>query len=418
MWHERQLARPERCLTRFSHLTGMLDELAVATAQHALVILTGFGGTGKSVALWQWARAMVASDGRHGGAFTAFEFADSLTSSWVANTVCLWRTLPESHAHHQDDSQKALRRITSANEGVSAPYLHLALDGVDEMHRASDSLDVLRRLIQWCWGEEERVRRGEREEHRMTLVITCRDARDVTQGILGLGRGGIRIREDLMPKVLRLEDFTHDELRAVAQEQAAGVYPRIERVLGGKFADTAPSPSGFAAPQVVGEKPRARKAAVRPADRGIVEALHHPVIWRALLELGPLQQDRAVDGDRAATRDLAQVVVDRFASKVIMRAQGEFWDEEGVRDPLRAIAAAGRAQPGRQAYAYADDWETPACARPGAPLNGRQANLLYREAISGGLIEDLGDWAWRWRHGLVRDYLVDEATRLRGDTGR
>lgn len=398
--------------------SSMLDALTVAARQHALIILAGFGGTGKSVALWQWAHAMAASGDRHGGAFTAFAFADWLAPNWVTNTVCLWRTLPDSHRDQGENRERTLQRITSANEGMSAPYLHLALDGLDETHRASDSLDVLGRLIRWCWEEEAQVRRGQGGEHRMTLVVTCRDARDIMSNFLGLGGRGIRIPEGLGPKVLTLGDFTRDELRAVAQEQAAGIYPRIERVLGGTFPDTAPSPGGFAAPQVVGGKLRAQKAGVRPADRGIVEALHHPVIWRALLELEPQQQDRAVDNDTAATRDLAQVVVDRFASKVIVRRRGEFLDEEAVRAALRAIAAAGRTQPDRQAYAYADDWETPACARPGAPLNGGQAGSLYLEAISGGLIEVVSRGVWRWRHGLVRGYLVDEVTRPRGGTGQ
>ncbi len=396
----------------------MLDDLTVAARQHALIILTGFGGTGKSVALWQWARAMAASDGRHGGAFTAFQFADWLAPTWVANTVCLWRNLPDSHAHHGDDAQKALRRITSANEGMSAPYLHLALDGLDEMYRASDALNVLHRLIQWCWQEEAQVRSGERSEHRMTLVVTCRDARDVMPSFLGLGGRGIRIGEGLGPKVLTLGDFTREELRAIAQEQAAGVYPRIERALAGKPDESEPVPNELAAPQIVGGKSKNQGSSVRPADRGIVEALRHPVIWRALLELRPQQQDRAMDGDKMATGELAQVVVDRFVGKVMVRARGLFLDEDAVRIALQAIAAAGRYFPSDHTHTYAENWETPICTRPGTPMNDAQARSLYREAISGGLIEEVGAQVWRWRHGLVRIRLVDEAMQQKGGAGR
>ncbi len=393
-----------------------LRELAEEAEQHAIVVLAGPGGSGKTVALWQWSREMVAAGPHRGGAFTMMQFADALPTSWVAGTACDWRHLPWNHAHRDEDPNKVLRRLESANpEGeVSRPLLHLALDGLDELGAVQHTLAALRSLIDWCWAEEKRIRGNAVLRPRMTLVVTCRDMHDFARRFLHLSRGGGDIPEDLMPARVMAGDFWEDELLAAA-ESVVDIRQVLGPALMTKAERVGREVGDFAPPRVLGGGRGAKRNVTQHDAPAILTDLLHPVVWGALLDLPAAQRERALVGDEGGMRELAAKVVKRFARKVIARGR-VLLNEGDLQSVLQAIAERTHDDFDGATQSYSGGWRDAACAGTGSLLNRNEAYVLYQEALSGGLITEDSTLVWRWRHGLVRDYLASGAAHQGGST--
>lgn len=384
---------------------GVLDELAGLTSRHALVVLDGLGGSGKTVALWQWARAMARHEGHRAGAFTVLEFARMLPPFWVSGTICGWRKLPIGDDRRREDDEVAFARLKAANGTLPDPLLHLAIDGADELVEGSAPSLHLQSLLRWCWEEEQRVQRSG-DPPRMTLVVTCRDRRELAEAYLEHNRHHFDDDDSAVPAGVEVTDFTPDELLTAVRSQAPTVYDRLQQVLVKERATSPLSSPGFSEIRILGPK----GGAARSIAPTILAALRHPVIWRALLGLSTPLQNGVLDNEQAATRALAREVITRFAGKVWERRQVGNLSRDDVREALRAIAMRTRAREGATPNDYARDWRDPACRDTGDLLNSNEARALFREARSGGIIEQDTPRVWRWRHQLVRDYLADGET--------
>lgn len=301
-----------------------------------------------------------------------------------------------------------LRRLESANpeDEVGRPLLHLALDGFDELGSAPHTLASLRSLVDWCWAEEKRIR-DNAERPRMTLVVTCRDMHDFARQFLHLGRGGGEIPEGLMPARVMAGDFREEELLAAAesvvdirQALGPGLTLKAER-RGRDVAD-------FAPPRVFGEARGVKRNIAQKEAPGILVDLLHPVVWGALLDLPAAQRERALVGGEGGTRALGANLVKRFVRKVIARGRVPL-SEDDVQFVLQAIAERTHFDFDVATHSYSDGWREAACTGTDNLLNRNEAHVLYQEALSGGLITEVSSRVWRWRHGLVRDYLAGEA---------
>jgi hypothetical protein len=151
---------------------------------------------------------------------------------------------------------------------------------------------------------------------------------------------------------------------------------------------------------VLGGKTDAAEA-VPAAQAGLLGSLRHPVLWGEFTALAPLDRTAVLAGQADAIDRLAQSFLERFCWKTGMRQPHLLAD--GAIAALRRIC---RADPGsglpRGAPAQRQrDW----CGPASAALSVVQADDLYNEAWSYGLITEDEPGLWRWRHLFLYDYL-------------
>jgi hypothetical protein len=376
-WYSENLVTKARTVIRRS----LVDAVEQQAAQFPVVFLLGDGGCGKSILAGRF--ACEAGRKRLVGSVAARDFH----RHWLGEAFNDWRS-----GRHADDlpsypAKEVLRRVRLANDGEERPLLIVNLDGLDEA--ADQPRQELRRLLDACRAQQPP------RPFALVLLITARLIdptpertrdrliRDLTSahypGELAHQFGFVAVR-----------DFSDDELRLAIAELPARPRVRLEealRILSGQ-------PSATATLEEAGQE------AARPvADRVLLASLRHPALWGEFLDLGAETQERVLDGQQAATHDLARRFLDRFYYKVLLRRPA--WPESGVREALIRI---GRRYPaGGQRGRRLQHWQVPARA-PG-PLRPQEARELFHEAMSYGIIQaDEEEW-WRWRHGFIGDFL-------------
>jgi len=377
----------------------LLDEIAQASVQRALVILYGLGGCGKTVALWQWAHETTTAPKPRGRPSTAISAAGVIPRLWITQTVCDWAGLPHiNHSRHAEEPERALQRLCVANPEAPRPILFLGLDGLDEGIDSPEQKYIVRELLRWFWEEDEKARQEGRVP-KAALVVTCRSVEEVVKDWLHLDVSGYGYH-GVGPSGVEVTDFSEEELLEAARAGTPTLSNRIEaavrsragRPLGTQAYDQEPPLLGQSGPYV------------RGANEEVLEALMHPAVWRALLELGPDVQSRVLSSEFSATRQLAAAFTGRFCVKVVARGRLAGMNEDALLDVLCAIARHS-ANTGRTRQPMAD-WIDPARSTDWIRGAG-EARLLCSEALSGGMILEDGRDHWRWRHRLVRDYLAE-----------
>jgi hypothetical protein len=363
-----------------------LDRITALTAQRALVILSGGGGSGKTATAWQWAYNLASST--PGGDFTALERAATLKTSWVASTISGWRGLHDLHDHRNEDISDAIARLVSANPSIR-PVLHLALDGADEVWPNPDQQGRIETLVRWCDREDRRARAA-REKPRVSLIVTCREADEFLSDYLHLNEAEpARPREDWPPTV-PLDDFTDGELLRAIAAQASYSSRALAEVLGPPEAES-------------GAKFAGRRKAVLHADPTIIKALHHPLMLGTFLNLSSPEQEVVLQAKAAAdTYLLAEKFIERFVFRVRRRHRAAHLTREGIKEALRVIAQHTHTTATDHPHTYEDDWRGPTMG----VIDNDHARALWGESLSGGLVTPDARPKWRWRHPFVRDYLA------------
>lgn len=130
------------------------------------------------------------------------------------------------------------------------------------------------------------------------------------------------------------------------------------------------------------------------APTSIVDSLRHPVVWGVYASLLPQERNAVLDDLPHGTDRLADLFVERFLSKCRVRRHHRT-HEDHLETALRSVAVASVAA--SAPYARESVWDA-GCVR----LLGREnADFLYNEALSYGLIEEDEPSTWRWRHSFV-----------------
>lgn len=402
-------ARVQR-FRRHLHLSGepvvrdVLGDLDRLVRVRALVVLTGEGGTGKTVALWQWASRRTAMQPPLVDALIDLRLASAVRDTLITDIICDWSNLPPGHPHRQTDTfDRAWGRLQTANPGVAHPILHVALDGLDERITTADQRLAITSILEWFWDEEEVTWGGKLP--RATLIVTCRNPSDLEKHWLRFDMPGLA--------TLPIEDFSDDELRRATAGTLGGSADErvLHRILASlPYGDARGATGAFSTIGDVSIAAFAEPATAPAVDQDILTSLRHPVTWYAFAHLSPGSRRAVLDQDPEALDELARALVDRFAEKVQDRHSDV--DPVTATHALQAVAASGRQGQNRRSQ-Y--DWEQ-ACKRRGiAPF---LAALIYREAESDGLIRLTSDGHWFWRHDFVREYLARLAGRGGAARGR
>jgi hypothetical protein len=376
----------------------ILDEIAQATSERALVILSGLGGCGKTVTLWQWASELTTSSPPGTGAYTTIELASDISCSWIAETICEWRNLPRSSPCYSEQTERALKRLREANPDLTPPVIHLGLDGLDEEIGSVEQEHIVKETLRWFWNEDQAPHWD--RAPCATLVVTCRNPKDLVNKWLKLDQSGFPYSGEL-PKAVEINEFSSQELAKAAQQTGIPeIYDRIKRALQ-SINDELLAPSTIENEPALFGAPHPFRNVV---DEQVLEAIKHPAMWRALLQLDEKSRLQVLDGAPQAVRNLAKVFINRFCKKVLDRGQASRLGGDELLDVLHKIALCCQANKQVQ-QSKNDDWIDPACETD--LVIRTEARGLYSEAISGGIIIEDDLKHWRWRHDLVRDYLAE-----------
>lgn len=371
----------------------VLDEISNAVSRSAFVVISGPGGCGKSVALHQWCDDY-SDTGRSAPALLIYpEVAALCMPNWITKLVCDWANLPPEHGWRTLAADLSVARAARANPCGPQPIMVLALDGLDENQFERSVVENVGNVLRWFW-EEDRDVRAKTLKPRATLIVTCRDEKDVPGKWLIPDVSGRGYRGQL-PEHITVGRFSGAELHAAAESN----FPELAAAL---EVGTGPPGNPLGAELLDPAVPAPLDRPPGPvSDAGILEACHHPAIFGALLELDDGDRLAALDGDPGAINRLADAFVLRFLNKLLMRRFP--LDAEQSKCVLSAIARHTRGR-AHASHGLTSEWCAPACHTDA--VSDILARSLHREAISYDLIRLDGDQRWRWEHPFVEDYLA------------
>lgn len=368
----------------------VFEEVVRETNERALVGLCGPGGCGKSFIMRQLLNQIL--DQATGCCMV--QFARNVQEDWIENTVHKWRCLPVEK-RPSDNLERGIARLLLANPESGRPILWLALDGLDEGIERSKQTDSVRNILGEFWNRDQE--RGRSEDPPATLVVTCRDVQ-ILKRLLDIPYD---YPENHL-KTINISYFSPSEF-GVAMDQ---VFGSDNSVLGGRYGDhpevlhSHGFPSTGLAPGVfdsVGNEVR--------------QCLHHPAMWRALLNLEDEDTQRlAISGDTQTARKLAAQFIEWFHHKLDLRHPQ--LRMSNLKKLLTALSAIAQHTSGKPApFFEIDDWTNPVKHL----ITVQAAGELFDEAKSAGLIDPDADDAWRWRHSIVHDYLKSWTSETKVD---
>lgn len=382
----------------------VVEKIADLSRQRAMVVVHGFGGCGKTSALYQWADETIAYADTHNfatfsGSFTHIDAADRVNPRWATGIICDWAMHPAISGRRSAAANESLERLIIANPDVTHPILHLGLDGLDEEIRSDQRNDDVDDVLQWFFEEDKRVFRST-DPPRMTLIVTCRKGPQEIVERLGLNRDAFPYEGPLPAEVL-VDDFSPDELIDAASNMPPVLRARIEgmvRSSGVSAVGASLQLVDFADYRSVSSVGSFTPTAHVDAD--IATALRHPVIWGAFRRLQEVDQMAALNGDTDALRRLARGVVTRTCVKARQRNSAAFSEQEFVFTLLRAVAQntdGHKPNMMRQwmAVGQMEDAQSKAVT----------VQALYKEAVSAGIIREESRTMWRWHHRMIWEYL-------------
>jgi len=367
----------------------LLTDLDRAALDHAVILLCGRGGCGKTAVLWQWAYSKVAQTPPTTGAFTAIESARRLPERWIARTICAWVGIHQSddYRRRDEDHNTALDRLARANQGHSGSIMHLGLDGWDEFAGSADRQDRLADLLAWAWEEERRSRDDALPQ--LNLIVTSRGPDDLITGPQGLNLNAHGFPSGQSPVVIVVDDFDDLELLRAFVEYLPVAASTARHTLG-LGSDTSDDPVPLDSHALI------------HIDDLVLDALRHPAMWGALLHLSAADRLGAVQGQEPAVDELSATFVRRVYKKAHERQKAVGLEEDDFFDLLVDIARVtqGAGLNGDDAWyrIVQQDWN----------LGKADARQLLKEADSSGLVTREGR-SWRWRHIIVWQYLQHRA---------
>lgn len=375
-------------------------QLSDLVEQHAFVVLSGVGGNGKTAALWQWMDDCFASAlPQRLGTYYCLSPSQSVQEDFLAHQFCTWaHVLTTNHPWYLLrtpeqilDRLEIARTASMKTPSMSHPIFVLGLDAVDEAFQEHDQR-ALRSLLMWFWEQEVQLS----HQPRATLIVTCRDPDELAEQLSLVSPYGER------PKPFRdvevpVEKFSPSELVAAARLHLPAFAERFEQAYRAVEVQSAVLASSLETTSVL----QPENPALEAVDGEVFQALRHPTLWHCLLEVdNGTMQSRVLDGEVNALKQLASHFLRWFCSK--MWARGTRIRNDDVKEVLKVIAH--HCDPHRSPQYQNKDWVDHASRTP--YMNSKQAESLFEEALSAGLIVgDIRGW-WRWHHPFIGEYLA------------
>jgi hypothetical protein len=309
------------------------------------------GGSGKTVTLWHWVNEFLSLDQpQQKGAYTAILSVEDVPANCLTHLFCEWAHL---HAHHawraESMPEHILERLHAASPNADSPIFYLNLDALDEEREILDaSRQAMKQLLRWFWKEECAIRVTKRRP-KATLILTCRNAKEIADDWLHLHSpfDDPSERDDLSERlaIINVTDFSDGELREAAQLGVAKeVASRIEKAL--SLSSNAEERDNVLLLQE-------GDPFLHPVDAQIIQALHHPALWRCLLGLGEVSLQSAVlDGETKALHQLTGKFLLWFCTKAEVRRIGHALQSNELQKIIMTIAQKCREQKRNHFFVY------------------------------------------------------------------
>lgn len=373
---------PEKLIRR-----NKIVELIEGCRRSPIVGIRGDGGCGKTALIHQAFSELSRHD--NGVPYIVCQPAEEVTSNWLCGIIGGWRG---SQLPFGNQTEIAVSRLQRAQVGDSLPVLVCGIDGLDEAiakvqtHSFSTTIG---RHLRAAWEEFDPVLD---QPPRWTIVLSFRNDRDLDSAWTGYHDQQVR---NNIPMV-DLEDFNDREIVEAADSIDPSVGSRIQAAV-----SNITGMDDFLA-DGMGEN----RHTAQPISKDLLITLRHPVMWGCFAALNPEIQRKIIDGDVMATGDLVSEFVQRFIYKLKRRRRDlQHLDVQGA---LKTISnhCVGKHQP----YLRDAQWIDPVCTCHHWERN--EANLLWREALSAGIVQIDQSDSWRWTHQIVPDWLTFQPVKV------
>jgi len=356
-----------------------------------LVLVTGDGGVGKTVALHQWALRVATGFSDRPPRPAVVGHADGVSGRWPDDTVAEWSHNANGHWVGREHAKVLERlRLAAEAEGHKGHVLLLCLDGLDEEWEGGRKLAKLLRHY------HDADRRRPAGPQTSVLIVACRRGRmECVERALSDDPGRAFPLGPEQTALVEIGPFDENELLAAAASEpglAGAARDAIERwarpVVGGHaaFDDTA-HPSDAVAPAGNGER---------------IQALLHPAVWGCFVSVGPQSQEAYIRGDPRGMRDVVCALLRWAVGKAKSRRPQDGWPTDD--EILAALHALALRTSETGPYHRTRDW-----ALLGADDYHWWLDAVYQECLDLGVIGEDTPGQWRWSLRLVRDYLCGSA---------
>lgn len=366
----------------------MYDDLVRATQEHALVVVSGPGGCGKSMLIWRLLADI--TDKREGAC--AVELARSPTAISIPGVVNnKWREIPPGHEPN-DTPEKAIQRVIVANEDRVKPILYLGLDGIDEEEHSGSVRRETEQMIRFFYSREE----GAREEPPpATLIVSCRQKDEIAKEWLSFVPG----REEIGMGHVGIDEFSDTELYEAMKDGAPSAYSQLQELSRSPvLADS--DPLELEKPLYRGDPMRGASARTL-LNRDVLNMLRHPTMWQALMRLEEQTREQALRGEPPAVIELISNFLEWYHYKLCLRNRElQHLDVGDLREVIGTIAVASG---GGTNHDRDTGWVDPACETN--LVTQIEARELYQEARSVGMILESERTRWGWRNETLADLL-------------
>lgn len=345
----------------------VVADIVNAVCQFPIVLLTGKGGLGKSVALFD-AAAAITEDTVNPPGFCVVEHAYEITESRLIEKIAAWRN--QRLTEDGSSFDRSLARLSVAYP--KTPRLAVCIDGADERNgldalpaNASNFIQALalRSLKQRLDGD-----------WNTTLLVTCRENDDWEDIFTHK-----HCTEGETKHTIDIETFTTTELAELAATiDDPGVRELIQNRI--QF-------------DVSGEGSMLSENRISASSIHF-ELLYRPVLWGIFIEL-PLEKQRLF---LTGGEDCLQLMSDRLFQRFRLKCNRRIPATLQQYDVLVTLVSAARSshEPTLKPRSYREHWITPAI-ESGCSL--QSAVALFNEACSAGLIRKRSvsrDWIWEY----------------------
>ncbi|MEW4565789.1 hypothetical protein AB1K70_24930 [Bremerella sp. JC770] len=350
----------------------VLSKIRDEIIKRPVVILTGDGGCGKSIAIADIAMSYCEDENRVPG-FVLIDDVANLAATKFIHSVAEWRNLGSSHDGHI--WSKSIKRLSITANG--RPVLLVCADGIDERHGiASLPSEADKFLGDLIFESQEQFSSGKPWD--VGILLSCRTFDDLE--VLGLSS---LIENNPAFCEINLTEFLDEEIYELAEDISdTTISSRVKE----HCRKTSPTSSTLSQ---------------TPISDNVFRLLRHPVLWGAFLRLDGVDQKRVLDGEPDSSDLLAARYIEWFRLKVAKRVQN--LDQFACNIVLTTSARANNAQVGTGDYMQ--HWVKASVAN-GCVRN--DAVSLFKEAKTAGMIEVVqmkGSTKWRWVHPWVQSYL-------------
>jgi hypothetical protein len=400
------------------------EDLSAATKRHALVLLHGQGGCGKTLALKRWAWEGLGETPATARACVNLQVCSNIEDGWISATIDRWSNANIRSRLNQPRGRRsiheALDRIERANHPPARPILHFGLDGLDELPEQSQNPHgEIGMLLRWFTEHERHYREG-RGELRATLVVTCRE-RELLDRFLTSDRPMASGRYENLEEDTGQEEHhriaitsfdTQELLAAASTAERSGLLESDELTLLESLMRSVQLANDVERfPRGAGDFPSLAPPANQPVEgEPITLPLHHPAMWAAFLDLPASRRREVLSGSRDGRIALADQYVGHFLMRLNRRSAACNLSNDEVKMLLSAAEHHNRGKA----------WQTTAAWLAGAARSEVAGQLIYKrifnESVSWGIIEKEGN-RWRWRYALISEYLMVTSGRQGKDDG-